>query len=75
MNTVLKTIILQKAQCQNKFLFKTVSMPLSDYALFREKYDRAQHIVFLTGAGISAESGVPTFRGEGGLWRTFSAPR
>lgn len=27
--------------------------------------------VFLTGAGVSAESGVPTFRGEGGLWRNF----
>jgi NAD-dependent deacetylase len=28
-------------------------------------------IVVLTGAGISAESGVPTFRGAGGLWRKF----
>jgi NAD-dependent deacetylase len=28
-------------------------------------------IVVLTGAGISAESGVPTFRGTGGLWRDF----
>lgn len=27
-----------------------------------------QHIVILTGAGISAESGVPTFRDAGGLW-------
>jgi len=27
----------------------------------------------LTGAGISAESGVPTFRGEGGLWRNYRA--
>jgi NAD-dependent deacetylase len=26
------------------------------------------NIVVLTGAGISAESGVPTFRGPGGLW-------
>ena len=26
-------------------------------------------VVALTGAGISAESGVPTFRGHGGLWR------
>lgn len=28
-------------------------------------------VVVLTGAGISAESGVPTFRGEAGLWRTY----
>lgn len=27
-----------------------------------------RHIVVLTGAGISAESGIPTFRGAGGLW-------
>ena len=27
-----------------------------------------QHIVVLSGAGISAESGIPTFRGSGGLW-------
>lgn len=28
-------------------------------------------IVFLTGAGISAPSGIPTFRCEGGLWSTI----
>src|SRR4030042_282172 len=32
-------------------------------------FDPAKKIVLLTGAGISAESGVPTFRGEDGLWR------
>ncbi|MBA3271986.1 MAG: NAD-dependent deacylase [Acidobacteria bacterium] len=31
----------------------------------------AQRLVLLTGAGISAESGVPVFRGPGGLWRQF----
>ncbi|HHS97045.1 MAG TPA: NAD-dependent deacylase [Chloroflexi bacterium] len=28
-------------------------------------------VVALTGAGVSAESGVPTFRGPEGLWRSF----
>ena len=30
-------------------------------------------LVVLTGAGISAESGIPTFRGEGGLWEDHRA--
>lgn len=30
-----------------------------------------KRVVVLTGAGISAESGVPTFRGEEGLWKKF----
>ena len=29
------------------------------------------HVFVLTGAGISAESGLPTFRGAGGMWRTY----
>ncbi|MBV8198189.1 MAG: NAD-dependent deacylase [Candidatus Eremiobacteraeota bacterium] len=31
---------------------------------------RASSVFVLTGSGISAESGLPTFRGVGGLWRT-----
>ena len=33
----------------------------------------ADRVVFLTGAGMSAESGVPTFRGKDGLWKNFTA--
>ena len=31
-----------------------------------------RHLVVLTGAGISAESGLPTFRDLGGLWQQYS---
>lgn len=31
--------------------------------------------VAFTGAGVSAESGIPTFRGEGGLWRQYDPYR
>jgi NAD-dependent deacetylase len=34
---------------------------------------RPQSVVVFTGAGVSAESGIPTFRGSGGLWRNFRA--
>jgi NAD-dependent deacetylase len=33
----------------------------------------AEKIVFVTGAGISQESGIPTFRGKDGLWRKYDA--
>jgi NAD-dependent deacetylase len=45
---------------------------LSDaIAAIRERKPR--RVVAFTGAGVSAESGIPTFRGPGGLWRSFRA--
>lgn len=35
------------------------------------KLRRAQQVLVFTGAGVSADSGIPTFRDDGGLWREF----
>jgi NAD-dependent deacetylase len=39
----------------------------------QERLAEARRVAVLTGAGVSAESGVPTFRGAGGLWRKYRA--
>lgn len=44
----------------------------SDIQSLREFIHTTDPIVVLTGAGISAESGVPTFRGAGRLWRHYA---
>jgi NAD-dependent deacetylase len=36
------------------------------------KLDKSANTVFLIGAGFSANSGIPTFRGEGGYWKVGS---
>ena len=36
-----------------------------------DKLKAARKIVFVTGAGMSQESGIPTFRGKDGLWRNY----
>ena len=42
-------------------MFDTVAQKLKD----------SKKIVFVTGAGISQESGIPTFRGKDGYWRKY----
>lgn len=37
----------------------------------RQWIAEAKSVAVLTGAGISAESGIPTFRGPDGLWRNY----
>jgi NAD-dependent deacetylase len=44
-----------------------------DLSIIRTRLTRARSVTVLTGAGISADSGVPTFRGPDGLWRNFRA--
>jgi NAD-dependent deacetylase len=38
----------------------------------QERLSQANHVVVFTGAGMSAESGIATFRDPGGLWQRFS---
>ncbi|KAL7304541.1 hypothetical protein TKK_0003327 [Trichogramma kaykai] len=40
---------------------------------FRETLANSRHVLILTGSGVSAESGIPTFRGPGGFWRKYQA--
>ena len=40
---------------------------------FKNKINNAKKIVFVTGAGISQESGIPTFRGKDGYWKKYDA--
>uniref|UniRef100_A0A5F9C8N0 Sirtuin 5 n=1 Tax=Oryctolagus cuniculus TaxID=9986 RepID=A0A5F9C8N0_RABIT len=50
-----------------------MARPSSSMADFRKCFAQAKHIVIISGAGVSAESGVPTFRGAGGYWRKWQA--
>lgn len=43
------------------------------FELVANKLHQAEKVVFVTGAGISQESGIPTFRGKDGLWRKYDA--
>lgn len=41
----------------------------ADLEMVKALLDGSKKVVVLTGAGVSAESGVPTFRGRDGLWK------
>ncbi|MGQ9921978.1 MAG: SIR2 family NAD-dependent protein deacylase [Desulfobacca sp.] len=45
----------------------------TDLQILRRRLLQSRDVVVLTGAGISAASGVPTFRGQDGLWRQYRA--
>jgi NAD-dependent deacetylase len=48
-----------------------VVIPEEAKDFIRMSFKRA-NVVCLTGAGVSSESGIPTFRGKGGLWEKYA---
>jgi hypothetical protein len=49
------------------------SVPKADIESFQAHLAKSTKVLALLGAGLSASSGLPTFRGAGGLWRTHTA--
>ena len=48
-------------------------MSVTDIKHAAEKLAKAKYLVVITGAGVSNESGIPTFRGTDGLWKNYRA--
>ncbi|KAL8763291.1 MAG: hypothetical protein Q9184_000847 [Pyrenodesmia sp. 2 TL-2023] len=48
-------------------------VPAKDRDSFTEHLQKSRRILALCGAGLSASSGLPTFRGAGGIWRNREA--
>ncbi|CAM4598452.1 unnamed protein product [Leuciscus chuanchicus] len=59
------------AHCGRLTAVNQLTRTHSDIAEFREVFSKARQIAIITGAGVSAESGVPTIRGAEGHWRTW----
>jgi hypothetical protein len=49
------------------------NIPLEDLSSFHTQLSSSKRILALLGAGLSASSGLATFRGASGLWRTHDA--
>lgn len=48
---------------------ETAMAPKTDASEFRDLLKDSTRVLAVCGAGLSASSGLPTFRGPGGLWR------
>ncbi len=46
-------------------------MKTNDFKLLKERIEKSESCLFLTSAGMSADSGIPTFRDKEGYWRNF----
>ncbi|XP_017384385.1 NAD-dependent protein deacylase sirtuin-5, mitochondrial-like [Cebus imitator] len=64
---------LQPSASTRNWICLKLAQPSSSMADFRKCFAKSKHIVIISGAGVSAESGVPTFRGAGSYRRKWQA--
>ena len=63
------TAMAEKLQLSFSSCLKYDIHPITKYAKEAAHYlQNSKHILILTGAGLSAASGIPTFRGDNGFW-------
>lgn len=62
-------ILISFRQKQNLIFYRYMGLMIKETA---EIIKRSKFTVAFTGAGISVESGIPPFRGEGGLWNKYN---
>ena len=62
---------VRRALLPSDFLMPAVASAIEISDKLRQRFARAKNVLVLTGAGVSAESGVPTFRGGGqaAVWK------
>ncbi|WPG98368.1 DHS-like NAD/FAD-binding domain-containing protein [Acrodontium crateriforme] len=72
---IYKTLVARntKTQLHTRTMTSAATINEQDVASFHKHLRGSTHILALLGAGLSAPSGLPTFRGAGGLWRTHDA--
>ena len=56
---------------KKRILFRKSLSEEQKFTLLREILDSSSHIVFLGGAGVSTESGIPDFRSKNGLTHNY----
>lgn len=69
-------LFVQRCICTFNLRSTTLTQPMppsNNVEEFRSVLHTAKNILVLSGAGLSAASGVPTFRGNGGMWRKYDA--
>ena len=68
-----KSHVLLTKQIQTFLKMSNPSSSFSNMDSFKSYLKSSDKILALCGAGLSAASGLPTFRGAGGLWRDHEA--